>query len=180
MRKPNKTELKRIAQMERCIPNIWDHKKVLYVGAYPKRFFFRQAMLDHGCTIDVIEIDEERCEGLRETFKNLKVIHLDVQEVDSLPGKYDMVIWAHGPSTLSQDRITDTIENVEKKGKLIILSCPWGRYQHAISRVRDIDTNKVSLYPSDFESLGYKTDVIGKKDVSGSNLLAWKFMEDVI
>ena len=125
-------------------------------------------MKENDCIVDIIEIDEERCEGLKSLEWLNRVIHGDVRGVDELvETNYDMVLWSHGPEMLERKDIVPTINKLLGiTKKLIILMAPWGNspYRH----------NKTPLYEEDLRRLGFKTSTLGVKDERESNLLAWK------
>ena len=169
------TEKRRLAQLESCVPKLWSHKKVLYVGANVNRFFFRTALIKHAMNVTVLEVSNRRCAQLRKLFPNLRVLYGNVVDVQKFHESWDSVWWFHGPTMLSRVFMELTIRKLEGVADLVILACPWGRYVNGPS-AGSLDTSKFAAYEKDFRILGYKTDAIGKKDVEGSNLLAWKFV----
>jgi hypothetical protein len=172
-------EILRLNQLVKCIPNIWKYKRVLYIGANIKRFFFRKALEEHKMDITVLEKSKERCFELEKLYPNIKIINMDVKDIESLTFFYDSVWWFHGPTMLYRKDAFESIKIVETKGKLIMLSTPWGEYKVGRGGIFILDGNKFPMYEKDFWNLGYHTDTIGKKDVNGSNLLAWKYNDEI-
>jgi len=172
-----KRERQRAKQLIRNIPDVWKHKRVLYIGARLNRFHFKNNLRENRCIVDVIEINKENCEGLK-TLKWLnRIIHGDVIDVDELvDSKYDMVLWSHGPEMIERKDITPTIDKLMRlTGKIIILMCPWGKYWGKFpSSTPSENVSKTPLYEGYFKRLGFKTSILGEKDARGSNLLAWK------
>lgn len=169
-------EKARREQLERCIPNIWEQKEILYVGAGPYRHHFFDAMQKHQCDVDVVEIDEKNCEWLKKEHRWLgTIIHDDIVHFlcgyTNLNLDFKTFLWSHG------------IEMIEKiKGEILlgstILENTASKYIIHMTPYGDAGgTGNVSVwYPKDFEDYGYKTDTLGKKDERNSNLLAWKVL----
>jgi len=168
------TETLRINQLIRYIPDIWEYKNVLYIGANGKRFFFRKALEEHNMNITVLEASKERCLELEKLYPNIKIINMDVRNIESL-GRFDSVWWFHGPTMLYREEAFKSIKLVGTKGKLIMLSSPWGKYKVGKGGIYILDGNKFPMYEKDFQNFGYYTNTIGEKDVNGSNLLAWRY-----
>jgi len=175
--KISRREANRVKQLDREIPDIWEHKKVLYVGASLNRFHFKNKLRENMCIVDVLEISGERCEGLETLTWLNQVIHGDVRDVDTLvDSKYDLVLWSHGPEMIEANDVTPTINKLLQLTKeLIVLMCPWGKYWDEYpSSTPSENVSKTPLYVEYFTKLGFKTSTQGKMNVRGSNLLAWK------
>jgi len=175
-------EMQREVQLEMNVPYIWEHVYVLYIGANVDRFHFKNNLRDHDCQVDILEIDEDRCRDLEKLDWINKVIHGDVADIDHFiePDQpYDLILWSHGPEILErEDLIFSTIEKlINLTYETLVLLCPWGRYDYTLDEkkhLRSSDINKIALYPDDFLEHGFSVSVLGKKDVRGSNLLAWR------
>lgn len=168
----------RKTQLIKCIPSVFTFKKVLYIGANEKRFHFQADLKDNNCVADVLEIDRERCNGLKKFAWLNQVICGSVTNAEKLffPNQYDLILWSHGPEILDKELIVPTIQKLEIIApKLLVMMAPWGKYTH--TNVARIDFNASALYEEDFEKLGYATSTIGEKDKNGSNLLAWKLLK---
>jgi len=181
----SQVEADRLRQLEKNIPRVWNNRRVLYIGANRNRFHYNENLKKNECTTDVLEIDEGRCKELKTSFRWLNnVICGNVIDVDELlpNAKYDMVLWSHGPEILEKTFFAPTIKKLEKiTNNLLVIMCPWGKYLYykPISELNPIDTNITALYEQDFRKLGFSTSVLGKKDVNGSNLLAWKCIKSI-
>jgi len=176
-------EKERQAQLEACVPDIWNYDHYLYVGANEKRFHFKQKLMElslyGGSTIDVIEANSGNIPFLIKQTWIRDVCNDDIRNFafsGTYPwmDKYDATIWSHGPTCLNTKEFAEqTIQFLKKISKLIVIMCPWGLYPESQDKTSYYDTNKFALYPYFFEQLGFKTDTIGSPDVAGSNLLAW-------
>ena len=174
-------ELERLHQLTKCVSDVWTFEKILYVGAYRGRFHFDQPMKDNKCEVDVIEIDEGNCKYLKTLSWLNNVFHCDIRDLTLLNlNVYDMVFWSHGPEMIPKVDIKPTIDVLWKMTTgIMVLMCPWGKYEY--KTLADMKRwNMTSLYKNDFENWGFKTSTIGKKDVKGSNLLAWKYKNEIV
>jgi len=182
--KINKAETERAIDLEKNIPEIWNYKTFLYIGASKERFHYQSYLMKNKCCTDVLEIDKKRCKGLK-TLKWLnKIICLDVRDVSisMLPEKYDVVLWSHGPEILNKKDIKSTIDKLIAITKnLIVIMTPWGEYRYkegSLKKKKAIDINVTPLYENDFSQWGFDVSTIGEKDLAGSNLLAWKYINN--
>jgi len=89
---------------------------------------------------------------------------------------YDVVMWWHGPEHVGPDEIRPTIKKLERHArKLIIVACPFGRHKQGIAFGNPFEKHLSTIYPGDFKRChDWHVDTIGKRDVTMSNLLAWK------
>jgi hypothetical protein len=172
------TEQDRLEQLERCIPDIWDHKTYLYVGANEERFHFKEqlkAVWIKGSVIDVVEVSPERAEFLKWTpFVRHSLVYDIADFAEECPIHYDVIIWSHGPTCLAgPNEAIEVITNLERNCELLVLMCPWGKYPENDPSKHLYDINKFSMYPEAFENFGFNVSVIGEPDTAGSNILAW-------
>ena len=58
--------------------------------------------------------------------------------------------------------------------KTIILTMPWGVFQHGVAHDNPHTRHKSHWYPKDFQKLRYRTACIGPPNKPGSQLQAWK------
>jgi len=173
----DKIEQARLEQLEKHIPDIWDYKKVLYIGAGPYRSHFFDVMKVNNCLVDVVEIDEDNCLWLLQTQQWLQsVLNLDI--VDFLTTEpdleaYDMILWSHGIECLSKEEgggiIRHYLEQFVKPGGIIAHLVPHGEAGGT--------GNICAWFPDEFKKLGYNTDCLGSRGERNSNLLAWKHIK---
>jgi len=170
---PNKLELERLNQLRENVPDIWEGKSVLYIGANAERFHYYDYLREKNCKVDVLEIDAKACKYLRTLDLN-SVIEGDV--ITARLFRYDIVFWSHGPELIFKGYFKYLVERLEKAAsEMVVMMCPWGRYSYTTEELkRQKYPNIASLYEEDFKELGYETSTLGEKDVNGSNLLAWR------
>jgi len=179
MHSPPSIELNRILQIDKCVPELWGCKNILYIGAHPNRFHFLGKMLECGQKIDLVEIDEDNCAYANGLNCLHKVVQADITQfpIQGLElGGYDGVLWSHGLSLLTKEMMSPVLGYLETMAnKCCVILVPWGKYAYSEEQLK-IETypNITALYPPDFIKLGYATDVLGARDTVGSNLLAWK------
>jgi len=169
-------EKSRLAQLERCIPDIWSHKSYLYIGAGSYRHHFFERMQEKNLNVDVVEIDKGNCLWLiREQPWICNVYHYDIvdflERISDEKGKistaWDVIIWSHGIEMLPKDKSGLLFMMLDVcADRLIVHMTPYGRCG---------GTGNVSVwYPEDFSARDYTTDTLGKRDQRNSNLLAWR------
>jgi len=176
------------------IPFFFNMQSVLYIGANRDQFLLGRNFEDsrrilkersihfmrYPPRVDVLEIDKERALEIRSVHGQWlrNVIIGDVTELNYVPGlekRYDMIVWAHGPSVIPIDKVWETIYNLELTGAIIVIMVPWGNYRYPEGvEVNPLDRNITEFRPIDFLKRGYAVHCIGEKDTRRSNLLAWK------
>jgi len=153
---------------------------MLYVGASPARF----ELVDLFCgryEIDVYEAFLPNVRGLIKINEELKifraVMHGDITILDPeiVRDLYDIVLWHHGPEHIRRKKLRSALETLEAIAKhLVILGCPFGRAPQGPVKGNKYERHLSTLYPEDFEKLGYKTATIRKAGARGAHILAWK------
>lgn len=168
----------RIEQMRVCIPNAFDYKSYLYVGAFVGRTSFLEFLGDKD--VMILEMFPPYAEGMAKRYSHFRVVCDDVRNVDRLllENEVDVMIWFHGPEHVMCNEVADILGRLEIITKnLIILGCPFGFYEQASDGVNIHGAAHLChLYPEDFQRFGYNISVLGEKDVPLSNLLAWRFL----
>lgn len=171
-------ELERITQMKKCLPNAFNlkDKTCFYIGANSLRFHYFNLLKNNGFKIDIIEIDYDNYIWLTE-FKKSQICINDIVFGDAskfIPAKnYGLVFWAQ---SITQLRGIDIIESTIKKleniyTELIMFHIPWGN--------TGVSGCFTPMYIWDFEKLGYKTNTIRKQCEMDSNLIAWKWKNEI-
>ena len=87
-----------------------------------------------------------------------------------------MTFFWHEIEYLQEDEIVPVLERLEEISKVVVLGCPHGMYEHGPEYGNPYEEHLSAIYPQFLESLGYATDVVGKADERGSNIMAWKFI----
>lgn len=171
-------EKARLAQLERCIPDIWGYQSYLYIGAGPYRHHFFERMQEKGLNVDVVEISPENCQWMISEHPWIPNVYCHdilgfVESIADKKGKiettWDVILWSHGIEMVSKVHRGFLMLNFDVLcNKIIVNMTPFGSCGGA--------GNIEVWYPEEFEKFGYKTDTIGKRDQRNSNLLAWKRM----
>ena len=86
-----------------------------------------------------------------------------------------MFFW-HGIEHLHQEEIKPTLKKLERMCKVIVLGLPCGIYEQGPEYGNPFEEHLSAIYPEYLQDLGYKTDVLGKPDQRGSNIMAWKIL----
>lgn len=168
----NQIERRRLEQIRTFLPELFAKRPFLYIGANEKRFHFYDYIGAFGW-FDVLERDIERAKAVSRMDSIRYVFPKDVRDIDFTTGRYDVVFWSHGPSTLEAKDFAPTVERIESVAdEVVVMLTPWGRYDHEPQN--PLDRNRTALYPEDFLKLGYAVATLGKPDENGSNILAWK------
>ena len=189
---------KRYDQVVAEIPDIYEHRTILYIGAkIKKRWGKGNELLDrfvhHKCTIDIVEVFEQNYNALchfNENGRNFldgrieqgafrNIIHGNVLDLDVLdgldPDGYDITMFWHGPEHLDIPDLRPTIQRLEARtNKITVLACPFGIYHQGAVNDNEWEIHRSALYPIFFERLGYQISTIGRRDEKKSNIMAWK------
>lgn len=176
-------EQERLTVLREEVPELWaTSKTLLYVGATSKRMQCGAAL--RGLyDITLLEVWPAYAEAYRPGSSNplarlvSHVVVGDVREVDQLElphAHYDVAFWWHGPSHIPEEDIAPTLEKLEALADLVVLGSPWGRYDQEAVDGNPHQAHASALYPEHYEALGYETAALGKRDVRGSMIIAWK------
>ena len=172
--------IRREAQLARNVPDAFKFKSVLYVGARPARFQLLDLFINAGYHVEILEVFAPNVAALIEMNRTKRIfdrIYLgDVRFLRELNvPKADVVVWWHGPEHVLAGELADVLEEIENHAeRLIVLGCPFGAVAQGVSYGNAFEIHANAIYPRDFEALGYQTNVIGKRDKGGSNILSWK------
>jgi len=177
---PYKNRAKKRKLQIAAIPKVYDYDTLLYIGASPNRFELIDKFFYAGYEIDVLEIFEPNVKALEvmnrrwKIFKNIMLG--DVREVEQiLKHQYDVIVFWHGPEHLGLLDFKPTLRKLEDFAlRLLICGCPWGDYPQGPVKGNEHEKHLSSLFPEDFQKLGYKTSTLRNRPGRGSNLLAWK------
>lgn len=173
---------RRMALLRGMVPRLFDEPgRTLYVGAYDRRFWASGVLVEAGHELTVLEVWPEFLDNLMASRFKGRVAHAvlgDVREVDKaeLPyDAFDYVLWFHGPEHIAKIDFVDTVNKLEALTKrVIVMTCPWGRFVHGIAYDNPHTEHKGHYYPEDFVNLRYQIAGIGPPDKPGSQLQAWK------
>ncbi len=174
---PGKDFQDRLQQLRRRVPQIFiDPGTVLYIGARAKRHDYIEEFFAVGNVITVIEVFPRNVEEMRANQCVSKVIAGDVCEIEKHGlGKFDYVVWWHGPEHVTKKKAFPTIGKLEQMSRrAVIFGMPLGRVEQRKAYQNTYEAHRSFWYKSDWKKLGYRAVSIGRQGDMGSHLLAWK------
>ena len=174
----DKFETGRLQQLETYIPDIWNNKNCLYVGASPTRFHFCDKLKEKRIVTDIVEIDKDNCIYLQSLGWLHNIVCLDIRDFLLLEHhRYDLILWSHGPQLLPKEDFVTTINRLIKlMNNITVLMSPWGKYTYNEFELKNQKfPNIATFYEEDYKALGFETNCLGNKNVNNSNLLAWRY-----
>jgi hypothetical protein len=186
--KPNPIQEEREKSVNRCLPELFSgkYKSVLYVGANQKRqHFLKNFEQSNYKRIVILEAFSENYKF----FKNLleskrpdlyQVLWGKVQEIEKFSLKpFDVIFFWHGPEHLPTEQIEPTLKKLESiSNHLVVLGMPFGKYIQGAEYGNPFEEHLSYIYPPFLQKLGYQTETLGKQDVNGSNITAWKYVQN--
>ena len=161
-------------QLLKAIPDVLDYKSMLYIGINQVREEMLHLFKERDYDITILEAWKSNVDALKSKYPN--IIWADVRDLDKIKflPRFDIVMWWHGPEHIKERELPKILIELRMKALLyIIIACPWGIYEQG-NCSNPYEEHLAYLYPEFFKELGWQTDTIGKEDVKGSNLLAWK------
>jgi hypothetical protein len=167
-------------QISQYIPDIYDYDTALYVGASTKRQHFQPELAKAGYKIDCLEIWEQNHRLLSKRnvrhFKFDNFILGDVRECDTLiQNTYDIAVWWQGPEHIKKKELPGTFDKLlNLVTKFVIITCPWGVYPQGEYRGNPYEEHLASLYPEDFEELGWEVRAVGEENHKHAYIIAWR------
>lgn len=172
----------RLGLMQVFAPEIFrEPGKVLYVGAYDRRFFGSGALYNAGNELTVLEIWQPFLDDLMKSRFRGRVAYPvlgDVTDLDvgTLPYEtFDYTIWLHGPEHIDADKLPGTLDTLERiTTRTILCTMPWGKFQHGVAYDNPYTEHKSHWYLEDWQKRKYRVACIGPMDHPGSQLQAWK------
>ena len=194
---------RRVVQLLSALPDVFDHKTVLYVGAkvkkrWPKGMLFIDRFSDAGYEIDILEPWLANVNGLLQLnkfgrkFKDeviinpglfREIIHGSTHEIEKIDYfdtiKYNVVFWWHGPEHINEKNLIPTIKTLESKAsKLVALATPFGFTKQIAVGGNPFEIHESGLTPSLYDQIGYKWSTWGEEGGRSSNLIGWKRIEN--
>lgn len=169
--------IERLELLRRRIPELWERPgRLLYVGAAPGRFRCGRELAEVGHKIVLLEIWEPYAALYREDPVIAEVIVGDVREVAL--DDYDVVFWWHGPEHVERGKVGRTLARLEARAGLVVVGCPWGRYEQGVVDGNPYQVHRSALYLQDFRRWGYRVVGVGRRDMRGKGfVVAWKERE---
>lgn len=168
-----------LAQLRRCVPDIFKPGSCLYIGASRDKFAHGATeMLRAGRKIAILEIWEPNIDYYRRRKEIANVILGDVRHIaDMKLPHFDVAFWWHGPEHIKREELAKTLAGIEAISNLVVLGCPFGYTEQRDEEMRG-NPHQIHLsgfLPKDFAALGYRVDTFGQEGGwNTSNILAWK------
>jgi len=173
----------RTASLKRIVPDLYDYKTVLYVGARPDRHDYLEDFHKANYKIDVIEIWHPNVKWLRALPWINRVYHINFKKFFAeyylyySHLKYDIIFLWHVIEHIYMPEIEyiftkRLFEQVAKK--IIVIGCPWGVYHQGEMGGNPDEAHVSHLDYQIFEKYGYQVECLGKQNYIGSNITAIK------
>lgn len=165
----------RTASLIRMAHDWTSYDSCLYIGAREDRHDY-MPMFGH-MKLTVVEAYKDNCNWLLTVPYVARVIHADIRGLDFGKDKFDVVFWWHGPEHIEQEELPKIINNLESvANKLIIMGCPWGNVRQKKIYGNPYEEHLSFLDEGFFEERGYEVECLGKKNKSGNNITAVKYV----
>jgi len=85
----------------------------------------------------------------------------DIRDTDNLKNhNFDLIFWDEGPEHCARQVALDTLVNLRKHCKIVLISCPWG-HQPQGSGPDDPEFHHWGPQTADFESIGMSAQTHG-------------------
>lgn len=165
----------RIKHLLACIPDIFDYKTALYVGAGPRLQVFDK-LIEHNYIVDVVEVFLPNIIKLKDV-KRIRTIFCSDIRYFTPKTNYDVVVFWHGIEHLEKSDVYPLTVKMQKyTNKIILFGMPYGRYDQGELYNNPYEKHISAWYPEDFPARGFECDTIGLMDTKRANLIAWKRM----
>jgi len=164
-------------QLLKAVPDVLRYHTLLYVGASQRRQHMLPLFTNRGYTITVLEAWHRNAVYVAKHVAGVnRVMCGDVRSTARLNlGPHDVVMWWHGPEHIHAQDLAPTLAALEELAlHVVVLASPWGRYDQDAVDGNPYERHLCAIYPDMLQDLGYKTSTLGKIDVKGSNLVAWR------
>lgn len=169
------TELRKIRWefIIKNIPDILDHKSILYIGANKLRHWFLDKFENADYEIDIVEIYQDNCKWLLSQGKynvcNANILNFNFGK------KYDIVFWYHGIEHVLKNSFINYLPNIKNNiNKLAIFGCPYGKFKQDEVYNNENEKHISEWSPNELINLGLQVAYYGKEnDVWGADLISW-------
>ncbi|MDZ4346859.1 MAG: class I SAM-dependent methyltransferase [Candidatus Binatia bacterium] len=170
-------EAVRLEQLLEFAPEVFAPGTLLYIGASVRRAHCLADLIKSGRDVTILEAWPENVEYFREQ-PDVEVFCGDVREIasiDLMHDLYDVAFWWHGPEHVHKEELVKVLAAVERRSRMIVLASPWGISSQTAIDGNEYEKHLSSLYPEDFEEMGYEVSTIGQPNGRAqSNILAVK------
>ena len=178
---PDNNHPERLRQLLRCIPDLFDYKSLLYIGANAKFHRLVPTFCLAGYMVDVVEpfapyIEElQRLNAKAKYFR--RIVHGDARALDASSGldsQYDVVLWWHGPEHVDQVELHPILTQMSVRArKLAVIGAPHGRMEQDAIDGNDQQRHRWDCMPAAFEPFGWTVHTLWPKPHQHSHLIAW-------
>ncbi len=166
----------RTESLKRLIPDLFDYKTVLYVGARADRIDYIPEFAQVECKITVVEVHPPNAQHLRTLPYIQEVILADISFFQT-KNKYDIVFWWHGPEHVEYSLLGAVLDNLESMAKkAVVCGCPWGKVPQGPLQDNPYEEHVSFLDYPFFEERGYVTECLGNQHLTRSNITAVKYV----
>lgn len=164
-----------------AVPYLFQPGTLLNVGANRVRFQLGNELTAAGREITLLEVWPDNAAAYENDRRVKRIVVGDVRQLDQLGlGTFDVCLWWHGPEHIDKSDLAGAVVQLEAAAEsLVVMGCPHGRYPQGPFMDNPYDAHRASLYPADFEALGYQVVAIGQADDPDGGLIAWKFLREV-
>ena len=166
----------RLALLRQHVPGLWDGagRRLLYVGAAPGRFQCGPELARAGYEIVVLEVWPAYARWCEEHLPVARVIEGDVRD-PSLDERFDVAFWWHGPEHVERAEVEPALRKLEQLADLVVVGCPWGRFEQEAVDGNPHQAHRCNLYPGDFRRWGYRVVTCGRRDARNQGyIIAWR------
>lgn len=168
------TDDDRTASLTRLIPDLFQYKTILYIGARDDRFDYGVEFANANYEITVIEAFLLNAYQLQKIPWIYDVIEQDIRKFESSK-KYDIVFWWHGPEHIEESELPYILSKLENITNIAtVLGCPWGDFAQGPLYNNPFEIHRSSLDYPIFEKLGYTVECLVGKNIHGSNITSVK------
>ena len=157
-------------QLIENIPDVYDYKTLLYIGARPEGIAFIENFKERDYKIELVEVFKKNCELIGKHFD--VVYNADIRDFD-VPKSYDIIVWFQGPEHINKNELPAVTEKLwMRTNKILIYGVPWGIFPQEPFGGNENERHLSEYYPRDFPDMEYHTR--GTKDMKGSDMLLWR------
>ena len=169
------TERVQVDLVRRHLPGLFSYPgDMLYIGANPLRCHLANELNDAGWHLELLEVWQPNIDHYANNGPFHELTLGDVREIGAL--RHDALVWWHGPEHIGKDEIPVLLRRLEAMVPVIVLGCPWGKYNQGAAYGNPYEEHRATLYPEDFLGWGYEVETCGRPDTGDglSHILAWK------
>ncbi|MBT3381036.1 MAG: hypothetical protein HN742_20605 [Lentisphaerae bacterium] len=134
-------------------------KYVLWIGLCPASdTTLIEALKDEGVSVAFVEAYEPNADHIRRLELGA-VAHMTIRDYlgdpdpcveNGLPPEFDLIVWQHGPQTMSEDELWPMLPRLqERAGVALVMQMPMGSFKKEYP-VNPFDVHRSVLFPEQF------------------------------